>query len=160
MKETTGRGVLKEKTKVNIDNSLHCPHDLSKTSEFRDDLPTILQNENYKSGNKTLTEVELTIEKKSSYSLFQSSFDCDDGLSKRETFKKVRGLSDLSPYQRYKLVKPIVETEEKAKQQTQEEQISEESKEEETRERTDDERIASVLCCVWLKYGLLFLVLD
>lgn len=29
-------------SKINVDSQLNCPHDLTKSSEFRDDLPTIL----------------------------------------------------------------------------------------------------------------------
>lgn len=36
------RGSTKQVIKINIDSQLHCPHDLSKAEEFRDDLPTLL----------------------------------------------------------------------------------------------------------------------
>lgn len=29
-------------TKMNVESPLHCPHDLTKATEFRDDLPTLL----------------------------------------------------------------------------------------------------------------------
>lgn len=38
------RGSAKQSVKINIDSQLHCPHDLSKLQEFRDDLPTLLGN--------------------------------------------------------------------------------------------------------------------
>lgn len=35
-------GSTQQFSKINIESSLHCPHDLTKQSEFRDDLPTLL----------------------------------------------------------------------------------------------------------------------
>ncbi|XP_044268640.1 exosome component 10 [Tribolium madens] len=125
LKDTTGRGVLKEISKVNMDSVLHCPHDLTKTNEFRDDLPTLLQNNQ----NKRLAEVELSIEKPSSYSIFNT----DEAFNEHETFKKLCGFTYFSPYERYKLVKPFVVAENEAQAEKEKQQ-----------ERTDDERIASI----------------
>ncbi|RZC34489.1 exosome component 10, partial [Asbolus verrucosus] len=143
---TTGRGVLKKVSKVNVDSALHCPHDLSKSNEFRDDLPTLLGSSQLKSENRNVADVDLTIEKSSSYSIFDSSSSCDeDAFNERRTFKKLRGFASFSPYERYKLVKPFVQEEEKAVQT--EKQKEEEAKTKEPVEgsgRTDDERIASI----------------
>lgn len=40
--DTRARGSTKKISKINVDSPLHCPHDLSKSNEFRDDLPVIL----------------------------------------------------------------------------------------------------------------------
>ncbi|KAK5646684.1 hypothetical protein RI129_005148 [Pyrocoelia pectoralis] len=40
--DNRSRGSTLRFAKVNIDSPLHCPHDLSKSTEFRDDLPTLL----------------------------------------------------------------------------------------------------------------------
>lgn len=87
-----------------MDSPLHCPHDLSKNSEFRDDLPTLL--------NKTETVLNfassLDLEQTSSViSVFDSPDDEMDGSS-----AKLKNLKFLGPYDRYKLVKPFVEAEE------------------------------------------------
>ncbi|EFA03774.2 exosome complex component 10 homolog [Tribolium castaneum] len=129
LKETSGRGVLKEMSKVNMDSVLHCPHDLTKTNEFRDDLPTLLQNEQYKAENKRVAQVDLAIEKPSSYSIFNS----DQGFKPGEAFKKLHTSAYLSPYERYKLVKPFVVAEDEAAKAQKEKD-----------EKTDDERITSI----------------
>lgn len=40
--ENRSRGSTTQLTKVNINNPLFCPHDLTKCHDFRDDLPTLL----------------------------------------------------------------------------------------------------------------------
>lgn len=43
MKEDTrARGTTLKISKINVDSPLHCPHDLTKSNEFRDDLPTLI----------------------------------------------------------------------------------------------------------------------
>lgn len=78
------RGSAKQLTKINIDSQLHCPHDLSKLQEFRDDLPTLLGNisdqlnkasmDNFKQNDIFLTaSVKLEIESRySALSVFDS----------------------------------------------------------------------------------------
>ena len=148
MKDTTGRGVLKKVSKVNVDSALHCPHDLSKTPEFRDDLPTLLDNEQFQSDIRTVANVSVAIEKPSSYSIFDDSSDTDV-FNERKTFKKLRGFAYFSPYERYKLVKPFVVAEDQAAQAQQEEtkknvESTSGTKDDKTEERTDEERIASI----------------
>lgn len=40
--ENRSRGSTQQLTKINVDNPLFCPHDLTKSQDFRDDLPTLL----------------------------------------------------------------------------------------------------------------------
>jgi exosome complex exonuclease RRP6 len=164
LKTTSDRGVLKEIVKINVNSVLHCPHDQSKANEFRNDLPTLLNNYELKAETKNIANVNLSIEKSTSYSVFDDSLD-SDSFNERETFKKVRGFNYFSPYQRYKLVNPYVVAEEEAAAEavkeeaksTEEEQVTVHVQEQvtvqelkqvqertEEEQRTDEQRIASV----------------
>jgi hypothetical protein len=155
---------LKEIVKINVNSVLHCPHDQSKANEFRNDLPTLLNNYELKAETKNIANVNLSIEKSTSYSVFDDSLD-SDSFNERETFKKVRGFNYFSPYQRYKLVNPYVVAEEEAAAEavkeeaksTEEEQVTVHVQEQvtvqelkqvqertEEEQRTDEQRIASV----------------
>ncbi|XP_017786027.1 PREDICTED: exosome component 10 [Nicrophorus vespilloides] len=98
MKEDTrSRGAEKELVKLNIDSPLHCPHDLTRFPEFRDDLPTLL-------GCKTHTNryQKNIIEKDKSLC---SIFNCEPTEDKP---KKVSDREFLGPYERYKLIKNFI----------------------------------------------------
>lgn len=41
--ENRSRGSTQRLVKINTNNPLYCPHDLTKSNEFRDDLPTLLK---------------------------------------------------------------------------------------------------------------------
>lgn len=153
--ETTGRGVLKRISKVNFNNRLHCPHDLSR-KEFRDDLPTVLGNKGLKIDNMSLLTTTVPLEKESSCSsILVNENVCD--FKKRESLKKMHELTFLSPFQRYQMTKQCLQNKEnQIKLEVQEQAISEvqsnsehvmENQSQETlaTERTDEERIASVI---------------
>lgn len=81
------RGSAKQLTKINIDSQLHCPHDLSKLQEFRDDLPTLLDSldkaniaDDLKQSNIFIrASLKLDIESaKSSLSVFDSPENSDN----------------------------------------------------------------------------------
>lgn len=42
MEDTRARGTTLKISKINVDSPLNCPHDLTKSNEFRDDLPTLI----------------------------------------------------------------------------------------------------------------------
>lgn len=75
-------GSTQQFSKINIESSLHCPHDLTKQSEFRDDLPVLFSQKlmtidewekRYSDGfNEGLEK------KKSKYSVFDSNENSDD----------------------------------------------------------------------------------
>lgn len=153
--ETTGRGVLKRISKINVNNGLHCPHDLSR-NEFRDDLPTILGNKGLKIDNKSLLNEKLPLEEETPGSLILANKNVCV-FDKRELFKKIHGFAFLSLYQRYQVTKQCLQNKEKQIKQELEEQaanevemcnqpvIENQSQETCDTERTDEERIASVI---------------
>ncbi|XP_059485454.1 exosome component 10 [Neocloeon triangulifer] len=84
-----------EWTKINIESTLHCPHQLLK-EEQRDNLPTLL-------GAKKMEEVKVKgILKTSATIAVFSAFGQNTKLASSK--KKV-----MSPYQRYLLVKPYLQ---------------------------------------------------
>ncbi|ERL91492.1 hypothetical protein D910_08822, partial [Dendroctonus ponderosae] len=140
--DTRARGSTKKISKINIDNPLHCPHDLSKNQEFRDDLPTLLQSNTDLITFLLSTQLGLEVTESVHASVFDTS---KPGLDP-ENFK-FRG-----PFERYKLVRPFVRAKEKKlaeERATQEEEaqrkVAEESKKADgATERTDEERIESI----------------
>lgn len=153
--ETTGRGVLKRISKVNINNKLHCPHDLSRSNDFRDDLPTVIGNKGSKIDNQTLLNVTLPLEERTpGFLIFANNVP---NINKREMIKKNQGFIYLSPYQRYQMTKQCLKNKEnKIKQELQDQEINEiqtsnaikvEKQLQEVceTERTDEQRIASVV---------------
>ncbi|KAH1024413.1 exosome component 10 isoform X2 [Dendroctonus ponderosae] len=153
--DTRARGSTKKISKINIDNPLHCPHDLSKNQEFRDDLPTLLQSNTDLITFLLSTQLGLEVTESVHASVFDTSKPgLDPQLSvasaKLRHFKenfKFRG-----PFERYKLVRPFVRAKEKKlaeERATQEEEaqrkVAEESKKADgATERTDEERIESI----------------
>lgn len=133
--ENRSRGSTKQIFKINVDSPIHCPHDLSKRSEFRDDLPTLL---NKKETAFNFTEL-LNLEQTSSViSIFDSDTDSISEVDEA-TSTKLKNLKFLGPYDRYKLVKPFVEAEE-----TKDSVKSENSTEQEEGDRSIEERVAEV----------------
>ncbi|XP_018571344.1 exosome component 10 [Anoplophora glabripennis] len=150
MKEDTrARGTTLKISKINIDSPLHCPHDLTKSNEFRDDLPTLM-------GNNSAANLSELIDKKLEIENTHSSrtvFDPPDNSSEQEidseALKKIHSIGFLGPFERYKLVKPFIQAEE-------ERLASEKSKNDEQKKssqsvdvivvdnRTDEERIESI----------------
>lgn len=95
MKEDNrSRGSTIQLSKLNMDNPLNCPHDLTKLQEFRDDLPTLIskkpQEEKQKINNNLLKS-------KAAVSVFNS----DDNLEIKHKNGTLNSLKFLSPYQRY-----------------------------------------------------------
>ncbi|CAH1982116.1 unnamed protein product [Acanthoscelides obtectus] len=159
MKEDTrARGTTKKISKINVDSPIHCPHDLTKTQEFRDDLPILLGGKFNEI--KNLLDQELPVQKQHSmYSVFNIPDTLDNELSS-ETKKKLDSISFLGPFDRYKLVKPYIqaeeqrlaeekskEEEERAKARAAEGNSQQKTSEESTAQtdaRTDEERIESI----------------
>ncbi|GJQ87053.1 Rrp6 [Trypoxylus dichotomus] len=101
-------GSTQQFSKINIDNPLHCPHDLTKQSEFRDDLVVLLSEKamtlkewknKYRKSNETLES------SKSKYSVF-------DGPECSDEDENPCPIKFLGPYERYKLVKPFIQAQE------------------------------------------------
>lgn len=133
--EIRSRGSTKQIFKINVDSPLHCPHDLSKTTEFRDDLPTLLNNK-----NETVFHFDNSIIlEQTTSTLFNSSEDSFDEID-RIASTKLKELKFLGPYDRYKLVKPFIEAEE-AKAAAERENSSEKGEE---GDRSVEDRIADV----------------
>lgn len=125
--DNRSRGSTKQIFKINMDSPLHCPHDLSKNSEFRDDLPTLLNK-------KLIVRDILTLEENSpEISLF-------DSPEQETAITKLKTLKFLGPYDRYKLVKPFIEAEE-AKVAAEREKNPEKKEEEDP---SIEDRIAAV----------------
>lgn len=102
--ENRSRGSTLQIFKINVDNPLHCPHDLSKIPEFRDDLPTLLNRKESALNFAGSLQLEQT---SSALSIFNSPDVTRDRAS-----EKLKNIEFLAPYDRYKLVKPFIEAEE------------------------------------------------
>ncbi|KAB0797341.1 hypothetical protein PPYR_08335 [Photinus pyralis] len=128
--DNRGRGSTFRFAKLNVDSPLHCPHDLSKSTEFRDDLPTLLGQAEYKT---PCAKSELQI-CKSKYSVFNvPEIDSDD---QNDTLLTVQNKSLLAPYQRYELIKPFIRAEE--------EKATVEAQQNEQKELSNEDRIAAL----------------
>lgn len=121
--ETRSRGSTQQTTnKINLDSPLNCPHDLTKTEEFRDDLPTLLGNilkQKPRFSLKTAAQKNvLDIEKgKSDSCVFYTSEKSYNIMNKSDAIlqkNKMKKLAFLGPYERYKLVKKYLQYEEEA----------------------------------------------
>ncbi|KAJ8920759.1 hypothetical protein NQ315_004899 [Exocentrus adspersus] len=147
MKEDTrARGTTLKISKINMDSPLHCPHDLTKTNEFRDDLPTLINNT---VNLLDLVDKELDIETTHSASFIFDSPETSIDEKKSDALKKIQRIGFLGPFERYKLVKPFIQAEEEklATEKSKEEEMkqSSESKTETCIDnRTDEERIESI----------------
>lgn len=139
--ETRGRGSTKQMHKINVDSPLHCPHDLTKSTEFRDDLPTLLnKKENILNFASSLNLEQTT----STISFFNDPENVNNYEIDEATSAKLKNLKFLGPYDRYKLVKPFIEAEEaKAAAESKAEGDSSNIKVEE-KDRSIEERISEV----------------
>lgn len=106
--ENRSRGSTKQISKINVDSPLHCPHDLSKNSEFRDDLPTLLNKRENIENHPDLLKLEQISPVISVFDSPENSDEENDGT----TAAKLKTLKFLGPYDRYKLIKPFIEAEE------------------------------------------------
>ncbi|CAH0556935.1 unnamed protein product [Brassicogethes aeneus] len=137
--DTRARGQTKKVSKINVDSPLNCPHDLTKASEFRDDLPTLLNDQ---SNNSIFSMLEKSVGTEKTASLF-SVFNTPENSEDETTNANQETIKFLAPYQRYTMVKPFIQAEEERLQQEKEEedQRAEKAAEE---ERSDAQRIESV----------------
>jgi len=85
-------------------NFLFCPHDLSFTKEFRDDLPTLLNGQDTNDGLVS----KLNVLEKSSISVFDTPENSDDETMK-EKLNRLKKIKFVSPYARYLAILPIAE---------------------------------------------------
>lgn len=159
--DTRARGTTKKISKINVDSPLNCPHDLSKISDFRDDLPAIL-NKTFL--NKGLLTEDVDIECENSIcSVFNSInievrqvnnatktlfsfqlclfFQADQGIP-----DKLQNVTFLGPFERYKLVRPFIQAQERKEEEERAKEEKEKSKGQHTvsDSRTDEERIEAV----------------
>ncbi|KAF5295448.1 hypothetical protein FQA39_LY13109 [Lamprigera yunnana] len=132
--DSRGRGSTLQSAKINIDSPLHCPHDLSKSTEFRDDLPTLLDLETDKVMEKHRDQKVKTENTKSKYSVFNIPKISDE--DENEAVLKIRNISFLAPYERYELIKPFIQAEE--------EKATANTTEDKDTKTSDEDRIAAL----------------
>lgn len=103
--QTINRSTILSKNQ-DVNSHLYCPHDLTGTTEFRDDLPTLLGND--KNGSNTISESVLNKLKLGGplINIFHTS-------SRAEKKADVNGtqVKFFSPYARYLAVLPFAEQE-------------------------------------------------
>lgn len=108
-------GNIKDSLKLNLENPLHCPHDLTYSQELPDNLPTLI-GENGKLNKQIINNDTLLENSDCIYSIFKKE-------SNNKTVKKIATkVKCLSPYQRYQLVKPFIKFEEEKKAEKDESQ--------------------------------------
>lgn len=143
--EARSRGSTQHASKLNMDNVLHCPHDLSKAEEFRDDLPTLLGDRLKRNQAQPVDDVTLLVQHTPAISVFHTPDNSDtetDQCIAPAIRQKMKKIKFLGPYERYKLVKTYVQAEE-AKEKLQAETQDKEQKTA-TDDRTDEDRISAV----------------
>ncbi|XP_069699387.1 exosome complex component 10 homolog [Periplaneta americana] len=99
--ETRSRIGTQSWIKVNLDGALHCPHDLTYSQDFRNDLPTLLGG----SANVLETsamEIQMT---SPTISVFEAE------LTEIES-DTLNHITFVCPYERYKKMKPFVQSQE------------------------------------------------
>ncbi|CAH1133564.1 unnamed protein product [Ceutorhynchus assimilis] len=156
--DTRAKGSTKIMTKINVDSSLYCPHDLTKNKDFRENLPTLLNSD--REDPEALIQNDFHLEKQNSIlSVFRISKILDtekesQASAKLRKFKE--NFNFLGPFERYRLVKPFIEArqkklaEEKAKQEEKEKAKKEAESnasniiDDDQDTRTDEERIESI----------------
>lgn len=143
--EARSRGSTQHASKLNMDNVLHCPHDLSKAEEFRDDLPTLLGDRLKRNQAQPVDDVTLLVQHTPAISVFHTPDNSDtetDQCIAPAIRQKMKKIKFLGPYERYKLVKTYVQAEE-AKEKLQAETQDKEQKTA-TDDRTDEDRISAL----------------
>lgn len=141
---------------MNMDSPLYCPHDLSKSGEFRDDLPTLLDNNS--NPLMELLNKDFDFEKpESELSIFNSSVNDFNKVKLNKTIngygllglnlqideeisEKLQSIKFMGPFERYKMVKPFIQAEEE-RLAAEKEKADNEKKADEP---TDDQRMESV----------------
>lgn len=95
-----------------LNNPLYCPHDLSHQTDFRDDLPTKINNKN---GTKAFDDIEI---RNVTLSVFEKR---ENVLSKSNEV----AVQFISPYTRYMLMIPFMEEQRKRELEIEEEKRKE-----------------------------------
>nr|CAD7263163.1 unnamed protein product [Timema shepardi] len=104
--------------KINLDGALHCPHDLSRLRDFRDDLPTLMGDTSAGSNRAPLRTPPL-VQQAPFVTVFQPLEAQQDDDYSDLTMKpsEVKQLTFVCPYERYKLVRPYMDSQNAAEQQ-------------------------------------------
>ncbi|XP_011189712.2 exosome component 10 [Zeugodacus cucurbitae] len=101
--------VVSNNTK-DYNSKLYCPHDLSHSEEFRDDLPTLLNfHKNPLQPSPSKANVKLAKPVLSIFETPEPSEDDDDEQRKQKQLHS--NIKFVSPYQRYLAMLPLVEKE-------------------------------------------------
>lgn len=104
--QTINRSTILSKNQ-DVNSHLYCPHDLTGSSEFRDDLPTLLGN--IKNGSNNLSQTVLNKLKLSGPSV--DVFHTSSRAEKKEATVNDSQVKFFSPYARYLAVLPFAEQE-------------------------------------------------
>nr|CAD7201924.1 unnamed protein product [Timema douglasi] len=104
--------------KINLDGALHCPHDLSRLRDFRDDLPTLMGDTSAGS-NRAPSWTPPLVQQAPFVTVFQPLEAQQDDDYSDLTMKpsEVKQLTFVCPYERYKLVRPYMDSQNAAEQQ-------------------------------------------
>nr|CAD7404572.1 unnamed protein product [Timema poppensis] len=104
--------------KINLDGALHCPHDLSRLRDFRDDLPTLMGDTSAGS-NRAPSRTPPLVQQAPFVTVFQPLEAQQDDDYSDLTMKpsEVKQLTFVCPYERYKLVRPYMDSQNAAEQQ-------------------------------------------
>ncbi|XP_063224220.1 exosome complex component 10 homolog [Bacillus rossius redtenbacheri] len=133
--------------KIDLDGPLHCPHDLSRQQDFRDDLPVLLGAAG--GGPRDRGTAPRLAKPRPEITVFQSeavTLEVRDGAGQLSPpKKKVKQLTFVCPYDRYKLVRPYTDAE-KAKEAAEKAEAAKpaSAKDSETASADDDERISRI----------------
>ncbi|XP_066141877.1 exosome complex component 10 homolog [Euwallacea fornicatus] len=101
-------------TKINMDSPLHCPHDMTRNEEYRDDLPTLITATTQQIIQGILS-TKLDIEQyESTCSVFnvKTNIKCVNSPERKDQ-KLTNNLKFLGPFERYQLVRPFIKVKEK-----------------------------------------------
>ncbi|KAF5298456.1 hypothetical protein FQR65_LT01235 [Abscondita terminalis] len=132
--DNRSRGSTFQLSKLNMDSPLHCPHDLSKSCDFRDDLPTLLGNLENNSLEDDEANQNLSVENTKSSIRFLMRLVFLKKKRCHNAMFKIKRMAFLAPYERYELIKPYIQEEEKEEKAT----------EDQTKELSNDDRIAAL----------------
>lgn len=104
--QTINRSTILSKNQ-DVNSHLYCPHDLTGSSEFRDDLPTLLGN--ITNGSNNLSQTVLNKLKLSGPAV--DVFHTSSRTEKKEATVHDSQVKFFSPYARYLAVLPFAEQE-------------------------------------------------
>lgn len=163
-----------------MDSPLNCPHDLSNMRDFRDDLPTVLGKTIINGQN--IIHSMTTLEKETPSQAILASTDGEEKtvnkffdqnyfvfkylVFQEEVRAKLSKVTFLGPFERYKLVRPYIQEEERKAleeaKNAKEAGISETEKEQEKDAQTYEQRVETVssiskIVCDTVIYFIIFL---